>query len=588
MDKRYPTPSWPADNHGIYHESKEESQAVTKLKSLNWYLGDGKNGQHITRCPFHPPGENIFGVYTESSDLYPYGWYSCRECNVCRHSPVAFYEKAGIEFHEIVKKSMVLLETGLFSETLSFLEYELSRCNDIFQRNGKLVRISVNVNTERIIINEILTEDIFRILYERCIFLKNSTNEDKFILCNLPFYYCSNIYKTQRSLNFKEVDRIATQPYLKPDGSIVTKPGYDQETKIFSNFKKNDYHIKPEPTRQDAENALQSILEPFAKFPFESENDKSAAASGCITSAIRVSLPYSPMYHCKASQSSSGKTKLMKCISGYGTYHPVPSLEFPNSNEECGKKMLALLMKGSPVIFFDNIDSDLTDYQSLCSILTDKNFSGRILGQNKITEVSTCALILSNGNNVRPMKDLLRRVIEINLLPTCENPAGQKFPFDPHAKILANRAHYVSLVLTMIRAWIVAGSPETVVQPIVTYNDWSKWCRQVLLWLGLPDPATSLLRALDDDPDRQILRRFLHAWYDSFKSQNIKLREAIEKGNTALQEVFLDINGGVKNLNRWHLGKWLSKHSKRTIDNLSLEKDESTKLSVEGWRVISK
>jgi len=588
MDRKHPAPSWPTDNYGIYHESKNENQVIAKIKFLGLYLSKHKDGMHMLICPFHCNGDNNVAFYYESSDRNPYGWYSCHKCSVCRQTPVPFYEKIGVSFSEIVNKSLIRLDKGLLSEILTVLEYELERCDDIFQRRGKLVRISVDTNTEQIIITELLPEDIRRILSKRCKFMILSSSEDKWELRNLPADYCNNIYKTQRQLKFKEVIGIAIQPYLRQDGSLATTPGYDQDTKIFSHFPENAYSIPAEPTQEDAKNALQCILDLFNEFPFASDDDKSAAVSACMTSTIRVSLPYAPMYHCNAPQSSSGKTLLMKCIAAFNTPFPVASLEFPHNNEECGKKMLALLKKGTSVIFFDNANSNLPAYPSLCSILTDEYFSDRILGQSEISEVSTRALFLSNGNNVVPLKDLRRRVIEFVILPTCENPATRTFSKEPLLEVSTYRTYYVSLVLTMIRAWIVAGCPEVDVPTIATYKDWSNWCRQVLLWLGLPDPATSLFRALDDDPDRLILRRFLHAWFDSFKSQSVRLRDAIEKGNTALKEVLTEINDGGKILNHRSLGKWLSRNTRRTVDGLTLEKDDSISLSAGSWRVISR
>jgi len=538
--------------------------------------------------PFHCNGDNNVAFYYESSDRNPYGWYSCHKCSVCRQTPVPFYEKIGVSFPDIINKSLIRLDKGLFPEILAILEYELERCDDIFQKRGKLIRISVDTNTDKLTITDLLAEDIRRILSERCKFMKLSSSGDKWDLCNLPADYCNNIYKTQRHLKFKEINDTATQPYLRKDGSLVNMPGYDQDTKIFSHFSKDDFPIQAEPTREDAENSLLCIDGLLSEFPFASEEDKAAAISAILTSTIRISLPNAPMNHCNAPQSSSGKTLLMKCIGAFNTSFPVASLEFPNNNEECAKKMLALLKKGTGVIFFDNANSNLTAYPSLCSILTDEYFSDRILGQSEISEVSTRALFLSNGNNVVPLKDLRRRVIEFVILPTCENPATRTFSKRPLDEILLNRAYYVSLVLTMIRAWIVAGCPEVDVPTIATYKDWSNWCRQVLLWLGLPDPATSLFRALDDDPDRLILRRFLHAWHDSFKNQRVMLRDAIERGNTTLKEVLTEINDGGKILNHRSIGKWLSKHSRRTVDGLTLEKDDSITLSAGSWRVSSR
>jgi hypothetical protein len=586
MDQKHPTPSWPVDNYGIYHESKEGNQVVNKFKFLNLYAGDCKNGRHYFFCPIKLL-ENIIGVYTESSDLFPYGRINCVGCNTCHHSPLFLYEKIGANFYEIVNKSLILLNKGIFSEILSALEYELRRCDDIYKRKGKLVQIRIDNITEQIIITELLAEDIRKILSKRCKFLKRSNDKNEYILCNLPIEYCNTIYKTQKHLMFKEVNGIAMQPYLRPDGSLVTTPGYDLDTKVFSQFTKDKYKIKSEPTREDGENSLLGILDLFSEFSFASEVDKSAAISAVLTSTVRISLSHAPMCHCNGSQAGTGKTYLMKCVASFATPFPVASIEFPNSNEECSKKMFALLRNGTPAIFLDNVNSDLPPYPCLCSILTDESISDRILRRSETSEVSTRALFLSNGNNVMPQKDLIRRIITFTLLPTCEFPATRKFIKDPLFMIKIHRAYYISLVLTMIRAWIVAGEPQTDVPPVPSYKDWSNWCRQVLLWLGLPDPADSLFRALDNDPDRQILKRFLHAWYDSFESQSVMLRDAIEKGNIALKEVFADINGG-KNLNRWRLGVWLSKHSGCTVDKLTLEKDNTITLSAGSWRVISK
>ena len=324
------------------------------------------------------------------------------------------------------------------------------------------------------------------------------------------------------------------------------------------------------------------------EFPFKTEDDRSAAIAGILTAVIRPSLSHAPMFHCNAPQISSGKTYLMKCISVFATPFPVASSEFPRSEDECRKQLFALLRKVPPVIFFDNVNIDLPRYTSLCSILTEENFSSCILGQSETSVVSTLTLILSNGNNVLPIEDMVRRVITITLHPTCEIPATK--PYD-NKKLLdeihENRAHFISLALTMIRAWIVAGRPIQEVETIPTYGDWSNYCRQVLLWLGLPDPGKSLLKALENDSDRELLGCLLHAWYDLFSSQSIMLRSAIENANDILEEVLVEINGGQSSLNHKKLGNWISRHAGRMVDGLKFEQDDTVRLSAKAWRVIS-
>ena len=339
---------------------------------------------------------------------------------------------------------------------------------------------------------------------------------------------------------------------------------------------------------KDAEDALQEIMGLLIEFPFKTEEDRSAAIAGILTAVIRPSLSHAPAIHCNAPQISSGKTYLMKFKALFATPFPVASSEFPRSEDECRKQLFALLRRAPPVIFFDNVNIDLPPYQSLCSILTEENFSSRILGQSDAQVVGTRTLFLANGNNVLPIEDMVRRVITITLHPTCEIPATKRYSNKKLLDdILENRSHYVSLALTMIRAWIVAGRPLEEVPPIATYGDWSNYCRQVLLWLGLPDPAKSLLIALKRDPDREILGCLLHAWYNLFRSQSVMLRSAIENANDILEEVLIEINGGQSSLNHRKLGRWLKRHAGRIVDGLKFEQDDSVRLSAQAWRVIS-
>jgi len=585
---RNPIAIWPEGYEGIYHPSKKEHPVVTKLKSQNFYLEQGKKGQHFLTCPLHidPFFEHNVATYMENSPLDPHGWFMCPKC--IPRSPIQFYHKIGVYQHEILHKSLIFIVPGYFEDILDSCEQELARCDDIFQRGGKIVRVDVDSQTGEINITELFAEEIQRILSSRSCFLK-PTNKEKWAYCNLPFYYSNSLYKGRKYQHLHELRGIAMQPYLRPDGSIITTPGFDQDTGIYSDFKEHDaFFTLAEPTIKDAENALQGILNLLIEFPFKTEKDRSAAIAGILTAVIRPSLSHAPMFHCNASQISSGKTYLMKCISAFATPFPVASSEFPRSEDECCKQLFSLLRKAPPVIFYDNVNSDLPNYTSLCSILTEENFSSRILGRSDAQAVSTRTLFLTNGNNVLPKEDMVRRAITITLHPTCEIPATKRYSNKKLLdEILENRSQYVSLALTIIRAWIVAGRPIKEVPTVATYGDWSNYCRQVLLWLGLPDPATSLLIALKKDPDREILGCLLRAWYDLFGSQSVMLRSAVENSNDILKEVLIEINGGQSSLNHRRLGRWLKRHAGCIVDGLNFEQDDSVRLSAHAWRVIS-
>jgi hypothetical protein len=160
------------------------------------------------------------------------------------------------------------------------------------------------------------------------------------------------------------------------------------------------------------------------------------------------------------------------------------------------------------------------------------------------------------------------------------------------AHVRANRARYVSLALTVIRAWLCAGKPMTSCKPLASFGQWSDWVRQPLLWLGLCDPATSVFEQLAQDPDRETLGRLLHAWRKEFADAPTMIRAAVDKSNVSfsgdfeLVEVLREIAEERGEINRRRLGRWIARHQGRIVDGMRFERDSGTS-SAEKWRVKS-
>jgi hypothetical protein len=117
-----------------------------------------------------------------------------------------------------------------------------------------------------------------------------------------------------------------------------------------------------------------------------------------------------------------------------------------------------------------------------------------------------------------------------------------------------------------------------------------------LLWLGLADPAQSVFAAMTDDPERETLGRFLHAWQANFGSVPTMVRTAVNRlsGTVVdtrevdeLREILTDIAGDKNStINRRTLGRWLKRHERRVVDGLRLVRASGTR-SAEAWRVES-
>src|SRR5262249_6453884 len=95
-----------------------------------------------------------------------------------------------------------------------------------------------------------------------------------------------------------------------------------------------------------------------------------------------------------------------------------------------------------------------------------------------------------------------------------ERPELRRFKGNPVEKVLANRGHYISAALTIVRAYVVAGRPGRP-SPLASYTEWSDSVRGALVWLDRPDPVDSMLAVRAEDPELQTLSIMLSAWAEA-------------------------------------------------------------------------
>jgi hypothetical protein len=205
-------------------------------------------------------------------------------------------------------------------------------------------------------------------------------------------------------------------------------------------------------------------------------------------------------------------------------------------------------------------------------MLTAEHITDRILGVSKTATVSTRTLFLGSGNNVGPVRDLRRRVLTINIDPRCSTPATIAYKEAPVEKVRKDRGKYVSAVITIIQAFLSYGTAPANAGTIVTFDGaWSKYCRYPLMWLGYPDPATSLLDQVRHDPDGDALFGLMTVWHKSFGSTPTTIRTVLDVAQhnhdlmDAIKEFPVEDRGGI---NSSKFGWLLSKNTNRIVGGL--------------------
>jgi len=343
------------------------------------------------------------------------------------------------------------------------------------------------------------------------------------------------------------------------------------------------------PTLQAAQAALSLLEDLLTEFHFVDATDRAAALAAIFTAVVRPTLAHAPAFHVRAPVFGSGKTYLCELVGAFAGPGGNAKVSYPTTSEEATKVVLSLLLASPAVIEFDDMDTDWMPHGTIKRMLTAEYITDRILGVSKTATVSTRTLFLGSGNNVGPIRDLLRRVLTIHIDPRCATPATKSYKGSPVEKVHQKRAVYVAAVLTIVQAWRAAGSPRAAVDSIVTFGGaWSDYCRHPLLWLGHPDPATALLEQVRHDPDGDALRGLITEWYAVFGTTPTTVRKAVDEASfdlpellDAMREFPVDERGEI---NRSKLGWILKKNANRIVDGFAFQQAEAD--GRKAWRVV--
>jgi len=595
--KRQPTRAVqkrPADADPVWIPPPNENAVLIALRNRGLYkapLGDGK---HDITCPWvqeHTGQVDGGTAYFEPDDLWPIGGFKCQHGHCAGRHIRDLLKMFDIEHSAARMKPKIRVMPGELNRVVDAAERELARSRRYYQRGGLIVTVVTDPGTHETRVQEIGQQALVRALAGAATWEHYDGRCHNWVRTDPPARHVSVLFDSHSYPHLPVLSGLARQPYLLPDGSLMSAAGYNQATGMFGVFDAREFSVPDSPNRKQAEAALELLNDLLAEFPFAGASDLAAALAAIFTAAIRPSLSHAPMFHVQAPMVGSGKSYLCELITAFATPQRGTPTTFPSDGEECRKLLLAELLRAPAVIEFDNLTGDLLAHKSLCMVLTSEFMSGRILGVSKTATVGTRVLFLSSGNNVGPVQDMTRRCLTIRLNPGCETPATRSFKRPELVReVLYERGRYVSAALTIVRAWLAAGMPKTNCKSLAGYADWSDLCRQPPLWLGCPDPAVSVFEAMSEDPDRETLGRLLRAWQAAFGRVPGMVREAVKLVETSrgeyqeLGELLRDIAEERGQINRRKLGWWIRRHVGQIVDGLSFVRSSGNR-SAEAWQV---
>ncbi len=386
---------------------------------------------------------------------------------------------------------------------------------------------------------------------------------------------------------FDQLRGISRVPTITRDA-----PGYDAESKMLLYFGFNDFPPIPQrPGMDDARRALQQLLRPLRRFPFEGREGeptvaRSVALSAILSGVARPSLRCIPLHAVSAPAAGTGKTMLLDIVGIIATGAPVAQLTFTANPEEMEKRLAAMLLRGAPVINIDNVSAALGG-DLLCAVLTSEQITIRPLGVSQAIEVPSRSLFVASGNNLTALGDLVRRMLQCRLIrPGIENPHQLQFDFNPLDEAMRDRPALVAAALTILRAYHVAGRPKAAGHTALgSFEQWDDLVRGALLWLGEPDPLASQTDLQSEDEEREEIDTLLAALGKGFGSGHWFTVSDIDKSPRLRDELASHLADGAWNAKR--AGRMLKRYHERVVNGRMLEMRKNAATKTLEYRVVS-
>ena len=396
---------------------------------------------------------------------------------------------------------------------------------------------------------------------------------------------------------FAALKGVLAAPSLRPDGSLIDRPGYDEATRMYVIEPPPMPAIPERPSWSDGVQAMELLNRLLGGFPWQGDDDARAVGlSALMTPVLRAALPTAPLHAISAPEAGSGKSFLTQLAAAIATGASCPVIAAGKNEEETEKRLASVLLSGLSMVSIDNVSRPLGG-DFLCQLLDQQRVKIRILGQTAGPEVEPRCTMFATGNNLTLFGDVVRRAVIARMDAACTEPWRRQFHVDPLAQVMADRGRYIAAVLVVVRAFLVSGEPMQ--PPLASFGAWSNMVRSAIVAFGYGDPARTMASAVADDPDRQTLGAVLTAWWKEIGADWTSTADLVRRGGERdatggykskdLRDALMMVAAGRSgDVSPSRLGAWLRSHRDRELTGLVLRRAWDERANVARWAVAER
>ena len=279
-------------------------------------------------------------------------------------------------------------------------------------------------------------------------------------------------------------------PVLRPDGSVLVKPGYDPATRLL-HVPALSLRLPPipeHPTPEEVQRAVDCVLDLLVDFPFVNEASRANCFALFLTIVLRPAIDGCVPLVLLDKPSPGTGASLITTLVGQIAAGRAGMLSAPQSDEEWRKMITSALLKGGAVQIIDNVEGELRS-PSLAKALTLRLWEDRELGGNRIVRLPQYAIWMATGNNLSIGGDLPRRCCWVRMNAGVEKPWLRPRDSFTHPDLegyaKTHRGDILAALLTICRGWVAAGRPKTKVRTLGGFDEWAETLGSVLDFAGV-------------------------------------------------------------------------------------------------------
>jgi len=407
-----------------------------------------------------------------------------------------------------------------------------AKCPIIYLRHGQLVRIRQDMTPETI---ELLSKDsVTTFLFNHADWVVETK---EFIKPARPPREIVASLISDPNIKIPQLELLETVPFFSKDGQLIQKEGYYQDLKVWLKLSSDLENISvPEnPTPQEVETAVSLFMDDLlVDFPFVSQADRANCIGAFILPFVRSMIDdVTPLQLFEAPTPGSGKGLLSSLLSLLCSGEEVVIQVFTYQEEELRKRVSSELLKGRPIIAFDNADTRRKLHSpALAAILTARVWGDRELGRNSDITVVNNAIWVMTGNNMEVSSELADRMVRIRIDPKIERPRDRdprKFKHHPIKQwVRQNRKQLVTAALTLAQAWINAGMPFSG-KEYGSFERWSRIIGGILENAGIKDFLVNRNEFFEQaDQEMKMWHDFVNAWWVEFGDSAVQAKQLNE------------------------------------------------------------